>query len=101
MIISLRLKENIPKDEVNVSLDGVVYNLRFIYSQYDESWFMSIDDIVNIKVVTGIDLLDLYRHLDVPSGEIKAIRRIGDKSKPAFADLGTDKDIDLVYITDA
>ena len=101
-ITSIDFNQNRPTDEISVPLDGSVYNLTFTYSQLDDSWFMDIDETVyGIKLVNGIDLLELYRYLNVPPGELRCVRRAGRKSKPSFNDIGTNKEIELVYITNA
>lgn len=99
-LISLDFKQNDSLFEYPVVLDGVGYTFVFFYSSFDESWFLSIKDVVNnIKIVNGIDLLAQHRFLEVPSGELRAVRRSGRKSKPGFNDIGPNNEIELIYIT--
>ncbi len=97
-MIQFKLLQNIPNYQASITLDGAVWQFTFRHNQYDESWFVSIDDVVsNIKAVNGVDILKFVRYLNVPPGELIIQRLAGKKSKPGFDNFGADKEMTLSY----
>lgn len=94
------------QDDANYSfqvpLDGVVYTLRLIFNDRDQSWFMTIADSednimrAGIKLVTDHDLLRLWREATRVAGNIIALDTTGDRLRADIDDLGTD--VVLTYV---
>lgn len=65
-----------PDQTFRVVLDSVVYELRFVWNERDESWFFSLGDVgteptITTKLSCYTDILAPYRYRDnVPDGNI-------------------------------
>lgn len=85
------------------TLSGQTYRLKFqwVIKTYRRTgaWYLDIDETVyGIKVVSGINLLDPYDHLDtLPPGKLGVYRNSGNGSKPSFSNFGIDKEFTLLY----
>ena len=102
--IELNIEEQgSPLFTVSPTLSGQVYELKLIWVikpyRRTGAWYMDIDEtIFGIKVVSGINLLDPYDHIDaLPPGKLGAFRNSGRGSKPAFENFGINKEFTLLY----
>lgn len=85
------------------TLSGQTYRLNFqwVIKPYRRTgaWYLDIGSaIYGIKIVSGINLLDPYDHLDaLPPGKLGVYRNSGRGSKPSFSNFGIDKEFTLIY----
>lgn len=92
--ITVQPSKGVSHFDVVVPLEGVRYSFAFYTNTVDGGWYF---DLINdqgagvrgLGLVTGVDMLYPYRHLDLPPGELQ-IRDKGlngaDPDLEAFAD---------------
>jgi hypothetical protein len=90
-----------------VPLDGVVYTLDFHWNNRAESWTLTIRDVeqnlilAGIRLVQGIDMLSQYQSYEIPPGELYIFDFSGDFSDIKRDDFTNDRDLKLIYFTEA
>lgn len=92
-----------PDESFRVVLDSVTYELRFMWNERDESWFMSLGDVgadptITTKLTAYTDLLAPYRYLEnVPDGNLvlSALRDV--RERPGRFNIGPLKGIQMTY----
>ena len=73
-----------------VTLDGVRFVLDTYTNRADGCWYMDLRDgegnplVLGIAIVTGLDLLFPYRHLDVPPGPLFVNDHEGERTDPGL-----------------
>lgn len=102
--IELNIEEQGSPDFTIVpTLSGQAYKfkLQWVIKPYGRTgaWYLDIDDTVHgIKLVSGINILDPYDHLDdLPPGKLGVYRNSGTGSKPAFDNFGINKEFTFLY----
>ena len=86
-----------------VVLDGVIYNLGFVWNERSETWTLNIFDslknpiILGIVIVPVIDLLEPYGNLNLPNGQIRLVNTVDPNKYPSLDDIVND--FKLVYIS--
>lgn len=92
-----------PDETFRVVLDSVTYELRFMWNERDESWFMSLGDVgaaptITTKLTCYTDILAAYRYLDnVPDGNIVLFPLRDVRHRVNRYDIGPLKGIQMVY----
>lgn len=100
-LLELQLNSSTGNYRFRTRLDDVDYVFRFRWSGREESWIMDIRDFQNnpvvagVRVVTNIDLLANFKHLDIPQGDLVAINLKSDTAEPGRNNFGTD--IRIIY----
>lgn len=96
--------QGVPDYTMRCRLDGLDYNLRFLWNERMERWGLSIfrDDQVllvgGLFLVCNWRLLRFYQYnLDVPPGELIAVDLSGDQAPPGLYDMGQDFRVQLTY----
>lgn len=90
--------------EVTVELDGVDFDLSFLWNDRDESWYLTITEttqtlvdeqtgekvplIAGIPIVIGTPLMRVLTSLRRPAGELIAIDNTGTGTSPGINELG-------------
>lgn len=93
-----------PDETFRVVLDSVTYELRFMWNERDESWFMSLGDVgaqrptITSKLTSYSDILAPYRYLDnVPDGNLY-LWPLGDiRTRAGRFNIGPLKGIQMTY----
>lgn len=87
------------------TLDGVTYQLSFVWNARAGAWYLSIADASGVDLLTGIKLvsnrplLQRFRWIvGLPPGEISAVSFDGSIDYAQYTDLGVSV---LVYYFDA
>lgn len=90
-----------------VPLDSVVYTLDFHWNNRGGSWSLTIRDVeqnlivAGIRLVQGIDMLEQYQSYSLPPGELYIFDFGGDFSDIGKNDFVNDRDLKLIYFTEA
>lgn len=93
-----------PDETFRVVLDSVTYELRFMWNERDESWFMSLGDVgaqrptITCKLTCYSDILAPYRYLDnVPDGNLY-LWPLGDvRTRAGRFNIGPLKGVQMTY----
>lgn len=106
MILELQLLVDEPFYDMTVNLDGVDYQLAFLYNQRFDSWFLSVYNtdgspiVLGIAVVCNWGLLSNYSDARLPRGILMCQSNIAnDTSPPGLAELGPGRRCKIVYLT--
>jgi len=89
----------------NVTIEGKVYELEFLWNHRCEYWTVTVRDgagtdlITGVKVVLGFDIFKRYSKTNIPTGLFIAIRDGASKAKIALDELGNTANI--YYLTEA
>lgn len=79
----------------SIELDGTVFNLKFRYNDRDSAWYLSIHDVDNVPIRSGLKLipnLALLRQLvseGRPLGELVVVDTRAIPLPPSLAELGS------------
>lgn len=85
-----------------VTLDETDFKLKFYWNSRFEYWSMTISDfedniiVSGIKLVLNYDLLNPYRHLDVPAGQLYVLDPSDTLLRINREDI--DKNVSLFYV---
>lgn len=98
--------------EVTVELDGVDFDLRFLWNDRDETWYLTISEtqsttidadtgekvplLAGVPVLIGVPLLRVLRGSVRPSGELVAYDTTNLGRAPGLTDLGSR--VQLFYV---
>lgn len=83
-----------PRQVLQVSLDGTIYQLRLDWNTRSEQWSISIADAAGVAVVGGVavvadyPMLRQYRHLSLPPGLLMCVDMEGKAEDPTLSSLG-------------
>lgn len=90
-----------------VTLDGTPFNLKLVFNTRGEFWTLSISDVENVVIVSGIKLvldfalLTAYQHIvALPPGNLIVNDPSGNRDRPAFGDFTGDRGLELIYMTE-
>ena len=91
-----------PNEKFNTTLNGVLYQLSFVYNFRYEFWEFtvkkdSISLFERIKVVQGVNLGELYDSETKLEGKFYIGSIAGDESDPSLNDFGKGRDKRLYY----
>lgn len=91
--------------ELTVELDGVDFDLRFLWNDRDESWYLTITEtqetsideetgekvplLSGVPINIGVPLMRVLTSLDRPSGELLAFDTTGTGTAPGKTELGS------------
>ncbi len=96
---------DVPSFVEGLTIEGVNYQLRMDWNYRGQFWQMSWYDrdgallVAGIKVVINYPLLDPYKYLPIPQGEMLALDASDPYARIEDGDLGTR--VVLVYFTEA
>ena len=97
---------NFPESYQNISLEGVEYRLRLTYNTRDKHWRMSLLNLDNEEIISGIKIMPnqnltwRYSYIDgMPPGNFYCLRLKNDYSDVGRDNLGYDKTYQLFYMT--
>lgn len=85
-----------------ISLSGVVYNLRFTWCEPNATWIVDVRDassapvVLGVPLTTGADLLEQYGYLGFV-GQLIARTDHAPDAPPTYANLGANGH--LYYVT--
>ena len=88
--ITVQFREDETHPTQVLTLDGVKFRLDTYTNKIDGGWYFNISDaddvavVVGVGLVTGLDLLFPYRHLDVPPGILFVNDLIGPRDDPGL-----------------
>jgi len=83
------LIKNKYKYTADIVLDTVTYTFHFSYNARYGRWIMGVgDQIKGIPLLSGIDLLDQYKYLDVPQGRLEMIDTDGSFREADISNIG-------------
>lgn len=88
---------------VEVEFEGQTYFVRMSWNSEGEIWVMTMEDythtvlVAGVVVVPGAPLLEMFRHLGVPPGEIWAVL-LDDTRETIDRDDFTTGDAALIYV---
>lgn len=93
-----------PDETFRVVLDSVTYELRFMWNERDESWFMSFGDVgaqrptITSKLTCYSDILAAYRHLDnIPNGNLYLWPLADIRTRAGRFNIGPLKGVQMTY----
>jgi hypothetical protein len=82
-----------PSVSKEIVIDDISYIFSFVWNTRMEAWTLSIYTIENepilvgIKLVLNYELIRMYRHLDIPQGEMYVIDITDNETKIAYDDF--------------
>ncbi len=88
--ITVQFRENENHESQVLTLDGVRFRFDTYTNKVDGCWYLDLFDeddnalIQGIALVTGLDLLFPYRHLDVPAGILFVNDLAGPREDPTL-----------------
>jgi hypothetical protein len=88
--ITVQFREDETHTSQTLTLDGVRFRLDTYTNKADGAWYLDIFDgdgvalVQGIALVTGLDLLFPYRHLDVPVGLLFINDHEGERTDPGL-----------------
>lgn len=107
MILELQLLNDEPFYDVTTNLDGVDYQLSFMYNQRLDEWYLSVRDsdgspiVLGIAIVCNWGLLSNYSDARLPRGILMCQSNIAtDNTPPGYTELGPGKRCKIVYLTE-
>lgn len=93
-----------PDETFRVVLDSVTYELRFMWNERDESWFMSFGDVgaqrptITTKLTCYSDILAPYRYLDnIPDGNLYLWPLADIRTRAERFNIGPLKGVQMTY----
>lgn len=98
-MVLLPVEPGLARYTFQCELDKVSFNFAFEWNDRDSGWYMSINDVNGVpllsgrRVVLNYPLINLYRDTALPLGNIMAFDSTGSDTEPGYSDLG-----DRVYL---
>lgn len=95
MSLTIPLRSDLEDYDLQVSLDGVLFTLRFRWNRRDLYWYMDVGDedgnpiLASIKVVIDFPLGARSRNSLMPGGILLAVDTSTQRLDPGLSDLGT------------
>lgn len=105
MAFNLPIDSNFSNFSQQMDLDGVSYNLTFLYNSSSSQWTLSISDIDEIHIIDGLklvlnsNLFSQYPSIGLPPGELYCIDTTGKEKEVTRENLGSI--IELIYVPEA
>jgi len=88
-----------------MDLDGVSYNLTFLYNSTTLQWTISISDIDDVHIIDGLklvlnsNLFSQYPSIGLPPGELYCIDTTEKETEINRENLG--ETVELIYVPEA
>ena len=104
MPIIIPVKDN-PNQQLTITLDNTVYNLRLLYNSLVDSWTLDVNDdnnnpiLSNLALVPNFPLIKNYVEAGQPKGDFVCNGDI--KKTKIIRNSFKDKDFQLLYVTEA
>lgn len=96
--------QDVPDYTLRTRLEGSDYNLRFMWNQREERWYMTISTdagellAAGVKIIPNWPLLRYYQwDRRLPQGTLMAMDLTNDGSPPGLSDFAIDKRVTLTY----
>lgn len=95
-ILEIPIRTDVPAYKFQITLEKSVFTLHFHYNSRAERWFMDINDVDDVEIVSGIALLyglplvDRYKDERLPLGRFIILDETGEKRNPTRSGFGTD-----------
>jgi hypothetical protein len=93
-----------PNYTLRTRFDGRDFNLKFLWNEREERWYLDIRTdsdlpiVMGIKLITNRPLLRFYKFdARLPPGELYAWSLTTDESPPGLFELGSGKRVELSY----
>ena len=92
-----------PSITKEVTFDERGYKLLFTWNTRMEAWtlsFLELDDtpiLSGIKLVLNYELISIYRHLDIPQGNLYVIDLSNNEEKIDYNDFSNERRLSLAY----
>jgi len=105
MAFNLPIDTTVSNFSQQMDLDGVPYNLTFLYNTSSLQWTLSISDIDDVHIVDGLklvlnsNLFSQYPSIGLPPGELYCIDSTGKELEINRDNLGSV--VELIYVTEA
>lgn len=92
-----------PDQTVKVPINGITYNIRWLWAERGNAWSFSIADadgpiLDGVRVALNVDLLNNTADPRKPNGMIIAIAADGHEADPGKDDLSEDGKVKIVFI---
>jgi len=100
-ILEIPVRSDIPAYSFQITLEGSVFTMHFRYNTRAERWFMDLNDVDDVEIVSGIPLLyglplfDRFKYEELPLGRFILLDETGEKRNPTRDGLG--EDFKLLY----
>lgn len=100
-ILEIPVRSDIPAYQFQVTLDGVVFTLKFRFNTRIDRWIMDVKDVDENSLVDGVPLLyglpvlDRFVGDDLPLGSFVVIDETGEERNPTRDSFG--EDFKLLY----
>ena len=97
-----------PAVSEDISMDNVVYRVQCVWNTRKAFWSLSLFDtddnpvLTGIKLVINYELIAMYRHLDIPQGELYVLdlnENVVDNIK--YSDFSGERKLKLIYMEPA
>jgi hypothetical protein len=88
--ITVQFRENETHTSQTLTLDGVRFRLDTYTNKIDGCWYLDVFDedeaplVMGLALVTGLDLLYPFRHLDIPEGTLFVNDLAGPREDPGL-----------------
>lgn len=95
-IREIPIRSDIPSYQFQITLEGVVYTMRFYFNTRLDRWIMDVSNVDGELIVAGIPLLvnlpllDRFRDERLPPGRFILIDETGENRNPSRDSMGDD-----------
>lgn len=95
-ILEIPVRSDIPAYSFQITLEGTVFTLHFRFNTRLDRWVMDVNNVDDVRIVTGVPLLyglpllDRYKYEGLPLGRFVISDETGEKRNPTRDGLGDD-----------
>ncbi len=92
MIQTIPFKPNVPDQKFKITIKGVVYKFRLIWTETLGFWSLSVSDILNNPIISGKMLaggVDLTSQYNLPISKMYMINIDDNKQEASESDINT------------
>ena len=92
-----------PSVTKEVAFDGDIYKLSFTWNDRMEAWVLSFLTLQDVAILTGIklvlnyELIRMYRHLNIPQGNLFVFDLSDNENKIGYEDFSNERQLLLTY----
>lgn len=100
--LEMPVRSDFKSYELTLTLNSVVFILRFYFNTRLNSWVMQLKDstgtviLGGVPVQTNVSIIAQYIYDNFPLGEVVPIDETGEERNPGEEDLGND--IKMIYV---
>ena len=90
----------------DIDIDNITYRFSFIYNNRGDYWSMTISDLTDniiisgIKLILGYDLLEPYHYLAIPIGKLFIVDETMSFDRISKDDFVNDRNLQMIYATE-